>query len=764
MPIPPQDTKSDQYSAATANAGEQRIRDFAEAGSDWFFELDQDLKFSFLSDQHQHITGVKPESLIGQSHLDTCQRRGIPEETAHWRKHHETMHAHRSWKDFVFTLGLDGGRQVKISTSAKAVFDNEGHFQGYRGVGRDVTETAGPQARLDAVLKTVPDAIITIDEFGQILSFSPAAETLFGYSAAGVIGQNVKVLMPEPYHSEHDGYIARYRATGERKIIGIGRAVEAQRKDGSVFPMNLAVNEMIVGSQRMFVGVVHDLSAITESENLNSRLGKILDSSRNEIYVFDARTLQFVQTNAGASQNLGYTSEELRRLTPVDIKPDLTEEEFSEILEPLRAGEQELLKFETVHQRKDGSTYPVDVHLQLMAREKPPVFVAIIMDISETKHRENLLQQAQKMEAIGQLTGGIAHDFNNLLTVILGNNELLADRIGDIPQQRRLLDASTAAAERGSQLTSQLLAFARRQTLAPKIVDVNELIQEMIEMLERTIGETIVLQSKLAPNLGAANVDPAQLQNALLNLAINARDAMPGGGRLIIETSNIELDDKAVQQRAETRPGRYVRLAVSDTGTGIAPENLSHVFEPFYTTKEQGKGTGLGLSMVHGFAKQSGGHADIYSELGHGTIVSLYLPDAGTGRQPVSSAGDNLVRDNSRNETILVVEDDPAVREITVARLDFLGYQIVEAGNAQEALDILAENPDIDIVLTDVIMPGGMSGVELAASIRQDYSRIKVILTSGYSEDGVVPSEGTPWLRKPYPVADLARVLNEVLK
>lgn len=746
------------------HAEESRLRDFAEAGSDWFFELDENLRFSFLSDPHVHITGVSPEQLIGQSHLEICERHGIPDEAENWRKHSETMHAHQSWRDFVFTLVLDNRKRRIICTSAKAIFDNSGVFSGYRGIGRDITNIHNAQAQLDSILDVVPDAVITIDEEGAISSFSPAAEKVFGYDSSEVLGQNVKILMPDPYRQEHDGYIAHYRATGEKKIIGIGRTVEAQRKDGSIFPISLAVNEMKINGLRMFTGVVHDLSEFNRTQLESSRFGHILDSSLNEIYVFDATTLRFVQSNAGARKNLGFTSDELRQLTPVDIKPEFSSAQFSDLLEPLRSDEKELLEFETVHQRKDGSTYPVEVRLQLMREESPAIFVAIILDITEAKHRDNLLRQAQKMEAIGQLTGGIAHDFNNLLTVILGNNELLSDQIRDDPRQRRLLDASTAAAERGAQLTGQLLAFARRQTLEPIIADINSLINDMQDMLGRTLGETVELQTDLDPALNRAKVDPTQLQNALLNLAINARDAMPDGGRLVIETRNVELDDEAVLRRTDLAAGSYVRLAVSDTGEGIAPEMLGRVFEPFFTTKEQGKGTGLGLSMVHGFAKQSGGHADIYSEPGHGTVVSLYLPNAGSVSSSVSNHNNLPSPEGTRQETVLVVEDDTAVRQITVARLEFLGYSIIEAENAQAALDVLIANQDVDLILSDVIMPGGMTGADLAERVRVLYPKIKFILTSGYAQDGIIPSNGTPWLRKPYSVSDLARILSKTLR
>ncbi|MFT5510383.1 MAG: PAS domain S-box-containing protein [Hyphomicrobiaceae bacterium] len=743
---------------------DERLRDFAEAASDWFFEMDAELRFTYVSERHREVIGVAPEQVIGKTRWDAHKDRRLPEENDRWSQHIATMQAHRSWKDFTYTLIRNDGERRVISNSAKAIFDKDGAFVGYRGVGRDVTDKAKSEIQLQSIMNVVPDAIIAIDGQGRMASFSAAAEKLFGYKATEVIGKNVKMLMPPPYHDEHDGYLAHYRTTGEKKIIGIGRQVEARRKDGSTFPMNLAVNEMTVEGRRMFTGVVQDISELKQAQSTSARLGQILDQSLNEIYVFDAETLHFVQVNHGARRNMGYSSAEMRQLTPVDIKPDYnSQKQFEAVIKPLRDGTKDLLVFETRHQRKDGSIYPVEVHLQLMARETPPVFVAMIQDVSEAQLREAILRQSQKMEAIGQLTGGIAHDFNNLLTIILGNNELLQGSLADDPRQHKLLNAATSAAERGAQLTGQLLSFARQQPLAPEVIDINALVEDMIDMLERTLGEAIELKAVLASDLGITLADPDQVHNALLNLAINARDAMPDGGKLIIETSNVDLDADAARMRPDTAPGRYVRLSVRDTGTGMPPEVQARVFDPFFTTKEKGKGTGLGLSMVHGFAKQSGGHIDLYSEFGYGTAISLYLPDANEdySAKPESEAPSSS--NGAGGETVLVVEDDASVREITVARLEHLGYKVTEAESGQKALDIFAAGTGVDVMLTDMVMPGGMTGAELCDAVRVKYPDLKLAMASGYSEEGLNPPDDTPWLRKPYSLAELAGTLRKLL-
>jgi PAS domain S-box-containing protein len=743
---------------------EKRLRDFAEAGSDWFFEMDAELQFTYVSERHQEVIGVAPEQIIGKTRWDAHKHRRLPEEEDKWRKHMATMQAHRSWRDFTYTLIRDDGERRVISNSAKAIFDNDGAFAGYRGVGRDITEKAKSEAQLQSILNVVPDAIITIDEQGLIASFSPAAEKIFGYTATEIVGHNVKMLMPTPYQQEHDGYLTHYKNTGEKRIIGIGRQVEARRKDGSIFPINLAINEMIVEGRRLFTGVMQDISELRQAQSLSERLGHILDRSLNEIYVFDAETLRFVQANYGARQNMGYSSAEMLQLTPVDIKPEYTEEQFEAVIEPLRNATKKVLIFETRHQRKDGTTYPVEVHLQLMRTDTPPVFVAIIKDITEAQNREAMLRQSQKMEAIGQLTGGIAHDFNNLLTVILGNNELLEHGIGDNARLRKFLTASSAAAQRGSQLTGQLLSFARQQPLKLEIIDINSLVQDMVDMLDRALGETIELCVVLAPDLRKTVTDPTQLHNALLNLAINARDAMPNGGKLMIETSNADLDTDAAKLRPGAEPGQYVRLSIRDTGNGMPSDVQARAFEPFFTTKERGKGTGLGLSMVHGFAKQSGGHLDLYSEFGHGTAISLYLPDANETEHQHPQQSDPPPPDSDASgETVLVVEDDASVREITVARLGNLGYEIIEAEVGQQALELLEQGAAVDVLLTDMIMPGGMTGAELVRTVRAKYPHIRAVLSSGYAAAGMMPTDGTPWLRKPYTLLELHRTLRQVL-
>ncbi len=384
-------------------------------------------------------------------------------------------------------------------------------------------------------------------------------------------------------------------------------------------------------------------------------------------------------------------------------------------------------------------------------------------DITERMQAEERLRQAQKMETVGQLTGGVAHDFNNLLAVIHGSAELLGDQVGaDDPQVRAVIRATG----RGAELTQHLLAFSRQQPLRPQSIDLAELTTGMLVLLKRTLGETIEIVTDQSSDLWPVLADPGQIESALLNLAINARDAMPEGGKLTIECMNACLDEAYVAQNPETAAGDYVVMAVSDTGVGMAPEVREHAFEPFFTTKEVGKGSGLGLSMVYGFVNQSGGHVTIYSEQGEGTTIKLYLPrsteTAAVERKP---ATDEVPV--ARGETVLVVEDDPEVRTLAVTLLSGLGYQVLEAATGAAALEQLGSPTRIDLLLTDVVMPGGMNGCELAVEVERRIPGIKVLYISGYPEDAIIHNgrldADAELLQKPFRRADLAQAARRAL-
>lgn len=414
---------------------------------------------------------------------------------------------------------------------------------------------------------------------------------------------------------------------------------------------------------------------------------------------------------------------------------------------------------------QDGVTRIGATHAAPITEEGHRRSLATARDVTAQRQAEEQLRQSQKMEAVGHLTGGMAHDFNNLLTVILGNLDLAVARTeGDT---RRSIENALRAGELGATLIQRLLAFSRRQTLAPQPLDANALIRGLEDLLRRTLGEAIEIDLKLGSGLWPMLADRGQVESALLNLAVNARDAMPEGGRLTIETANASIDAAYAARNNEVMPGDYVMLAVTDSGAGMTPTVLARAAEPFFTTKDVGKGSGLGLSMIYGFAKQSNGHLKIYSEVGHGTTVRLYLPrPAGEATETVMPASMALPT-AARGETILAVEDDAGVRSLVVSQLTGLGYRVIEAANGPQALAILETDRKVDLLFTDVVMPGGMTGKALAERALAKRPALKVLFTSGYTENTIVHhgklDADVHFLAKPYKLDDLAKKIREAL-
>jgi PAS domain S-box-containing protein len=626
---------------------------------------------------------------------------------------------------------------------------------------------------LQAVFETAVDGVILIDAAGNVVMFNPACEKLFGYTADEVIGHNVKLLMPTPFHEEHDRYLENYHATGRRKIIGIGREVLGRRKDGSTFPMDLSVGETKRDGRAMFVGIVRDLTerersakALLESA---AQLRAVVNTAVDGVILIDAKGT-IIAFNPACEKLFGYTADEvLGQNVKLLMPPPFHAEHDGYINNYHRTHTAKIIGIgrEVVGQRKDGTTFPMNLSVGEAEQEGGSIYVGIIHDLTDRKNTERQLIQAQKMEAVGQLSGGIAHDFNNLLTVIVGNADLMTDKLKARPDLLRQAVAIRAAGQRGAVLTQRLLAFSRRQTLQPAPIDCNELISSMLHMLQRTLRDDIEIVTTLAPNIGFAFADPTQLESAILNLSINARDAMPHGGQLTIATAVMPLDEDYRVRNPEVIPGNYVMVSITDDGSGMPKDVLEHVFEPFFTTKEVGKGSGLGLSMVYGFIKQSNGHVSIYSEPGLGTTVRLYLPAAAKDKAEELAPAVAESRNVRGRECILVAEDDPFVRAYAVDCLADLGYRVVSAADGHEALAKLRDHPEVQVLFTDVVMPGGLSGFDLAEKARKERPDIKLLFTSGYALDTLVArGKADPsWtmLNKPYRKQDLAERLRDML-
>jgi PAS domain S-box-containing protein len=433
----------------------------------------------------------------------------------------------------------------------------------------------------------------------------------------------------------------------------------------------------------------------------------------------------------------------------------------------VRGGESAILgrRIEIEALRRDGSEVEVELSITALRRRGGTVFNGFVRDLTEASAAEDRSRQAAKMEAVGQLVGGIAHDFNNTLTVITGTIDLLAEGVADNPPLLSIAKLISEAADRGAELTGQLLAFARKQPLQPRETDVNHLIAAARDLFRRSLGEHIEIEAILEHDAWPTLVDPTQLTTGLLNLAINARDAMAGGGKLTLETKNIVLDEAYAQANPEAQPGHYVMIAVSDTGGGIPESILDKVFEPFFSTKAVGKGTGLGLSMVYGFVRQSNGYIKIYSEEGHGTTIKIYLPRSGA--QPLQPQAASGAVTEGGSETVLIVEDDPLVLNYVTTQLENLGYRTLQAGNAAEAIAIAEGGAAFDLLFTDVIMTGAMNGRQLADEMARRRPGIKILFTSGYTENAIVHhgrlDPGVLLLAKPYRNSELARMIRRAL-
>ncbi len=492
---------------------------------------------------------------------------------------------------------------------------------------------------------------------------------------------------------------------------------------------------------------------------------RLFETSLDLIVIVD-RQGNMVRVSPSAEAILGYRPEELCGHSAVKLlHPDDLENTRNEMRLARRGGT--LRSFDCRYVHKDGRA--VTLAWKGVWSEAEQQYFFIGRDMTERIRLEQQLMQSQKLEAIGQLTGGVAHDFNNILTVIIGMNEVLAAAVARQPELAEMCKAVDEAAERGVRLAQRMLAFARKQPLATRVIDLNQIVTGLVAMLRQTLGEDISIETALAPELWCAGADPSRLEDAILNLAVNARDAMPKGGRLLLETANVELDEHYAQNDGDVAPGDYVAVIVTDTGTGMTPEVAQRAFEPFFTTKGVGQGTGLGLSMVYGFAKQSGGHARIYSEPGHGTSVRIYLPRVKGDATPRASAAPATAEVHPRGrETILVVEDDPAVRAVAVKTLRSAGYAVQEAPDGPSGLAVLERPGKIDLLFTDLIMPNGMSGQDLLRHARRLRPEIKAIFTSGYSEQFLERRDETcpraPLLPKPYRRQVLLETVRKVLE
>lgn len=629
----------------------QRFRQFADTAADWFWETDQKHRFTRVGREHDPEGVISPSKVTGKTRWDVAE-----EDTngRKWRDHKETLDAHRPFRNFQYEVRGEGGSPRSITVSGEPAFDRKGRFVGYRGSARDITgqlrrqrRLALAEHRLQTTFDSIAIGIILVDDEGTIEGFNPAAERMFGYQAVDVIGKNVSVLMPDDHAKAHDGYMKRYGETGKAGIIGIGRELMARRKDGSLFPIHLALGEMRMEDERHFIGSVSDLS--------------------------------------------------------------------------------------------------------------------------NAKSVEAQLRRSQKMEAVGQLTGGIAHDFNNLLGIVIGNLDLARRGIEPESKLARQIGKAIGAAERGAVLTRRLLKFSRQAPEENEPVNVNEAIRDVQEMVARSLRVDIAVELSLADEAWPAAINRGDFEDALINLCINARDAMPHGGTLTIETRNTAIVREGNPAFEKLSPGDYLEVAVTDTGCGMPPEVVNRIFEPFFTTKDAGKGTGLGMAMVYGFVQRSKGTISVYSEEGLGTTFRLYLPRADSNNSDLSFQGDAADRSEDvpegHGERVLVVDDEPDLAELGATILTDLGYKVTVSLGGEEALARLESGERFDLIVSDVVMPGSVGGYDLVDKARALHPDQRILLVSGYTGGlAAKQTENAPTLlRKPYTNDELARTVRREL-
>jgi len=618
------------------------------------------------------------------------------------------------------------------------------------------------QERFDYVTRATEDALWDRNIVDNTIWWNEGLERLFG----GKVEPSTEWGRERIHPDDRAQVVPRM----DEVINGDGQQWSCEyrflRHDGSyvfVYERGFVVRDA-AGNAVRIVGAITDLSDRKRREDILREQATLLDRAKDAIMVrgLDHR-IRYWNQAAEAIYGIPRKQAIGKPVEDIVIYDDPTEFAAADA-EVFEKGEWSGRFQQT---RADGKTITVDGHWTLLRDEggHPVGVLKIHTNVTERVELEGRLAQSQKLEAIGQLTGGIAHDFNNLLTVIVGNADTLAEELPDRTDVLPLVDMIRTAGERGAELTRHLLAFARRQALEPRTVRPDELVDGMRNLLRRTLGENIELAVEHAADVARVSVDPAQFESALLNLCINARDAMPGGGKLMIETDNVILDENYTERRADVVPGDYVRISISDTGTGMSAEDVARAFEPFFTTKARGQGTGLGLSMVYGFVKQSGGHVAIYSELGHGTVITLYLRQAKDHIEPVTVVEPADIA--GRGERILLVEDDDLVRAHAVQLLTGLGYGVVAATNGPEALALLREDIPCDLLFTDVIMPGGLTGPKLAEAAHVLRPGLPVLYTSGYTENAIIHhgrvDPGINLLHKPYRKPELAAKLRAVL-
>jgi len=674
------------------------------------------------------------------------------------------------------------GSLIDVSLSAAPIRDLSGHIVGVLGMLADISQRTQAEEKLEhlqdqhrLILNAAGEGIYGLDLNGNTTFVNPAAARMIGWEIQELIGKNQHDVL---HHSKPDGSPYPHEECPIYGAFrdGVPRFVDQEvfwRKDGTSFPVEYLSTPIrtergnVVGAVVVFRDISERKQAEETIRRSEANYRMLFDSASDAVLLHDATTGRILDANRKATEMYGYSHEDFMGLEVAALSANEAPYTEGEALERMIAAREEAHLFEWKARNKAGTVFWVEVSLKRVKLNEEGFVLAAVRDISERKQLEAQFRQAQRMEAVGQLAGGVAHDFNNLLGVVIGYSDLLLDGLGADDPKRKRVQEIRKAGERATSLTRQLLAFSRKQVLQLKVLDLNALVDGMDKMLRRLVREDIEFVTVPGAELGRVKADPGQVEQVIMNLVVNARDAMPTGGKLTIETRNVELDEDYVHQHLAGEPGPYVLLAVSDTGHGMDKETQQKIFEPFFSTKGEGKGTGLGLATVYGIVEQSGGYIWVYSELGQGTTFKIYLPrveEALTVAKPAEIPAGAL----QGSETIVLVEDAEPVRLLAREFLGRLGYTVLEAGDGVEALAIAkGHKGSIHLLLTDVVMPG-LGGPQLAEALLAQHPELKVLYMSGYTDNAIAQhgalESGIFLLEKPFTKETLARKMREVLE
>lgn len=644
-------------------------------------------------------------------------------------------------------------------------------------------KTVGETLLSPSILEAIPDAVAAVNQQGVIIQLNSQTETLFGYTRDELIGQKVEMLVPDRQRPQHHLHREHFHRQPKIRRMGSGLDLCGRRRDGSEFPVEISLSPVATADGTMVLSVIRDISdrkriedelrraheeldrrKSRELRDSQNRLALIVDSSQDAII---GKNLDGIVThwNQGAEHIYGYTAKEMIGRPISVLAPKERADEIPAILEKIRHG-QRVEYFESVRVTKDKRYLHVSISVSPIHDAEGQVVGAstIARNITAQKKIEDQLRQSQKMEAVGRLAGGVAHDFNNLLGIVTACSELLRNRVD--AESVEYIDNIHEAAKRGASLTRQLLAFSRRQPVQTQLLDLNGRLREVNKLLRPLMGDDVEIVLLPRPATAIIEADPGQLDQIVINLAVNARDAMPRGGKLILETAVLDSDESFAREHPEMIVGRYVMLAVSDNGMGMDEATRSRIFEPFFTTKGTGKGSGLGLATVYGIVKQSGGLIWVYSEPGHGSTFKIYLPSAAHKLGTESETQAQALPPRREGVTILLAEDDVMMRRLTRKMLEEHGYRVLEAEDGKSALEVIGSgHATIDLILTDVVMKG-MNGPELVLRLIESHPAMKVVYMSGYTGELVANQGidgGIRLLEKPFTRADLLKTIDGAL-